>query len=351
VKSPVSRCVEVRPVARLPALLGSAVVTPAWAASGLDTPASLIGWAVAGLIAVGALWRIRALTHAAQAERRQHEGTLRAQAELLSALPDLHDHAQQLTAGIASVQTAADIHRTALSEVHQSVAGAAKRLGDLAVALEAEAPPPAASTDSAASPLLDLEPVLLALDAAAGGLGEKFTRLHERTDEIAQAVAALDKVSERINLLSLNAAIESEKAGDRGHGFVAIAQEIRRLADHTSAASLGIARHVARAREVVSEGVMSVERFQSEVHGGVNVVRTAMGPTPALQMPAGTEDERLARALRDCQTTAQALRVSSRALGTEDERAAERLRELGRLAQQLTSVLQHLQVGGPGAAP
>jgi len=346
VKSPASRCVEVGGIRRFPALVTGMVVTPVWAASGVDAPACVLGWVVAGLVAAIALWRVRRLAEALRAERRKHETLLRDQAGLLATVPGLRDLAQQLTVGIASLQTATDIHRTALSEVNQSVAGAASQLSELVGVLAADAPPEA--VESTASSLPEIEPALLALDAAAGGLGEKFTRLHERADEITQAVSALDKVSERINLLSLNAAIESEKAGDRGHGFVAIAQEIRRLADHTSATSLGIARHVARAREVVSEGVMSVERFQSEVHGGVNVMRRAMSSARAFDAGANTEDERIARALRDCQTTAQALRVSSRALGTEDERAAERLRELGRLAVQLANVLQTMQAGGSG---
>ena len=152
------------------------------------------------------------------------------------------------------------------------------------------------------------QPRLEGLTHAALGLGEKFTRLHERTDEIAATVKALDKVSERINLLSLNAAIESEKAGERGHGFVAIAQEIRRLADHTAATSLTIARQVGRAREVVSEGVMSVERFQAEVHEGVGAVRDASQRPPA--QAAGQDDEwlaALARAQRACDGALHAL--------------------------------------------
>jgi hypothetical protein len=74
-----------------------------------------------------------------------------------------------------------------------------------------------------------------------------------------------------------------------------------------------------------------------------------MGAAQAGHTGSSQEDERITRALRDCQSTAQALRVSARALGTEDERAAERLRELARLAVQLASALQTMQAGGSGA--
>ncbi len=55
-------------------------------------------------------------------------------------------------------------------------------------------------------------------------------RLGESGQEINGTVAEISDLTTRMNLLALNAAIEAVRAGDRGHGFVLIAQEIRSLA-------------------------------------------------------------------------------------------------------------------------
>jgi methyl-accepting chemotaxis protein WspA len=78
-------------------------------------------------------------------------------------------------------------------------------------------------------------------------------------------------------LLSINAAIEAEKAGEYGRGFLVVAREIRRLADQTAVATLDIENMVRQMQAAVSSGVMEMDKFTEEVRSGVAAVSEING--------------------------------------------------------------------------
>jgi methyl-accepting chemotaxis protein WspA len=105
---------------------------------------------------------------------------------------------------------------------------------------------------------------------AAGSISAKLSVLNEKAGDINQVVTTITKVADQTNLLSLNAAIEAEKAGEYGRGFAVVSSEIRRLADQTAVATYDIEQMVGEIQSAVSAGVMGMDKFSEEVRRGLH---------------------------------------------------------------------------------
>ncbi len=108
------------------------------------------------------------------------------------------------------------------------------------------------------------------LSSATITITGKLDEINDRANSIEGIVNTITKVADRTNLLSLNAAIEAEKAGKFGQGFSVVAAEIRRLADQTSVAALEIEDMIGNMRSSVDSGVDEMEKFASDVRFGAD---------------------------------------------------------------------------------
>jgi methyl-accepting chemotaxis protein WspA len=122
--------------------------------------------------------------------------------------------------------------------------------------------------------LLSLAQAIDALAQGAQNISAHLSAIQERAERIDTVVASVAKVANQTNLLSVNAAMEAERAGEAGAGFRAVAREIHRLSTQTADATLAIEAIVAEMRAAVSTGVTDMAHYGSTVRQGVSTVTT-----------------------------------------------------------------------------
>lgn len=97
-----------------------------------------------------------------------------------------------------------------------------------------------------------------------------MTEIRSVTKEITGIIDLITEISERTNLLALNASIEAARAGDAGMGFAVVAEEISKLADKTQSSVKSIKKLIDKSHLVVNEGsshVMEAVNALSEIVG------------------------------------------------------------------------------------
>lgn len=130
----------------------------------------------------------------------------------------------------------------------------------------------ASSATDGQKELIRMQTTMRQLAEATTSISAKLGIISEKANNINSIVTTITKVADQTNLLSLNAAIEAEKAREYGLGFAVVAREIRRLADQTAVATLDIESMVKEMQSAVSTGVMEMDKFTKEVSRGVEDV-------------------------------------------------------------------------------
>ncbi|MFO1476220.1 MAG: methyl-accepting chemotaxis protein [Verrucomicrobiota bacterium] len=193
-----------------------------------------------------------------------------------------------------------------------------------------------------------MESILRQIMDASGAITARLAVLSEKTANINSVVTTFTKVADQTNLLSLNAAIEAEKAGEYGLGFAVVAVEIRRLADQTAVATYDIEKTVRDMQTAVAAGVMGMDKFSEEARHGVDEIRQVAGRLGQIIRQVETLASRFQVVNKGIHTQAgETLQLSETLARLSDSarHCAESLRQSNQALSQLTQAAAGLQKG------
>ncbi|GEM_PF-4207279 len=103
---------------------------------------------------------------------------------------------------------------------------------------------------------------------------ESMILIGENSKKMDGILQLIVNISDRINLLSLNAAIESARAGEHGRGFAVVANEISKLADQTASSIKEISALIVSNDSVIRDALIQANKTIETIAIMVNDIIT-----------------------------------------------------------------------------
>ncbi|GAB3469713.1 hypothetical protein GCM10027321_39310 [Massilia terrae] len=175
---------------------------------------------------------------------------------------------QQEAAGVEHAQTSIEV----LSTTREISANTSQLLRTMEEAT-AVAESTTNATAGAQHKLKRMDLTMQSMMAATESISAKLAALSEKANNINSVLTTITRVADQTNILSLNAAIEAEKAGEAGRGFSVVATEIRRLADQAAVSTWDIEQMLKEMQAAVSVSVIGMDKFTDEVRRSVREAR------------------------------------------------------------------------------
>jgi methyl-accepting chemotaxis protein len=116
-------------------------------------------------------------------------------------------------------------------------------------------------------------------DRFLGDMNISVEEIGRTSVEMTEIINIITEISDRINLLALNASIEAARAGDYGRGFAVVADEVSKLADQTTSSVKSIEILIKKSDQEISKGKVISKNMVGSIRKiiqGVNEINTMM---------------------------------------------------------------------------
>ncbi|MBI2308597.1 MAG: cache domain-containing protein [Rhodocyclales bacterium] len=152
---------------------------------------------------------------------------------------------------------------------------------------------------------------------------QKIRELDQRADQVSSIAQVIKEIAGQTNLLALNAAIEAARAGEQGRGFAVVADEVRKLAERTSAATVEIEQMISGIQNDTESVVGVMDAALPQVEAGVHL---AEGAAKSLRDIREGASQTLTR-IREVADSTKEQSIASNSIAQQVEQIAQMVEE------------------------
>ena len=179
--------------------------------------------------------------------------------------------AKRVAGGSDQQQNAAEATMHAMEEMNVGINQVAENAELTAANAQAARELSKSGADIVARASAEIERIARSVEESA----QVVAALGERSQAISGIVRTIHDIADQTNLLALNAAIEAARAGEQGRGFAVVADEVRKLAERTTAATGEIGAMIGAIQSETQTAIHSIQQGSSQARSGADLARQA----------------------------------------------------------------------------